>query len=219
MLDEVHAGLCVVKQAARKSLHGDEAHVRLFTAARQVYFLGRADIAKGELHRFKQAAVYAALGKLEPVIGYAYVANVALFLGFKRGGIGAVFIVRDGHGGRIMELEQVYIIRFQHTQAVFNMGRNGGLVLPAGLGGNDYIVPNVAERKPKLHLAVCIHVGGVKVIDAAIVSLSQQLYRVLNAAPLHGQRAERAGGDHQFCASKTNFIHASSVNKNLPCNI
>ena len=51
------------------------------------------------------------------------------------------------------------------------MRGNGRLILAAAFGGYNYIVPDIAQRKAKLHLAIGIHVGGVKIVYAAVISL------------------------------------------------
>ena len=107
-----------------------------------------------------------------------------------------------------MELEQVDVIGFHALQAQVDVCGGSRLVASLALGGEHDVLAHVGERKTDLFLAVGVAVGGVEVVDAALVSRAQNGCSVLRAAALNGQAAHGRLGDEKPGAAERNFLHS-----------
>ena len=147
------------------------------------------------------------MGHLQPVVGDADVADVALLLGLQHHGKDAVGVVDVRQNGGIVELEQVDVIRAEAPQALLNVGSDRFFIFSGTLGGDHHLVPDAVQGLAQLFLAVGVHIGGVEVVDAAIHGPADQLHRVRLGDPLDGQGAEGCLGDVQLRAAQSDFFH------------
>ena len=176
----------------------------------QLQVLGRRQVAEGELQRLKIPGVDGGLGHLQPVVGDTDVADVALLLHLQSGGKGAVRVLGVRQDGGIVELKQINVVRLQTAKALLNMAQDRLLVLATALGGDHHILANTLKGNAQLFLAVGVGVGGVKIVDAALVSLADQLHRVRLGNALDGQGAEGCLGHPKVCAAESDLFHVGS---------
>ena len=100
-------------EAAGKGLHGDKAHVVFGAQLDQVQIrLGR-DMGDGELQRVIQAGLHRLLRHIAPVGGNADEPAFPLLFGLYQGIIGAIFVLQIGHGGDVVQLQDIHIIGAQ----------------------------------------------------------------------------------------------------------
>ena len=204
------AGLRIVQQAAGEALHGDEAHVVLPAQLHQLQVLLRGQIAEGELQRLKIAGLNGLVGHLQPMVGDADVADVALLLGLQCGGKGPVRVMDIRQHRRIVELEQVDVIRPQAAEALLNVGLDRLFVSSAALGGNHHVLPHVVEGLSQFFLAVSVHIRGVEIVDSRLTGPADQLHCIRLGNPLDGQGTERRLGHQQAGTAQSDFLHNSS---------
>ena len=118
-----------------------------------------------------------------------------------------------------MELEQVDVVRPHPAEAQLDVGLDGFLILSAALGGDHDVVADVVEGLTDLLLAVGIHVGGIEIVDAALIGPAQQLPGGFVTDALHRQRAEGGLGNVELRPTQADFwdIHGSSPFRGLSC--
>ena len=201
------ARLGVVQKAAGEALHGDIAHVGLGAVLHQPQLLLGGEVAEGELQGLKVPGGNGLLGHEQPVVGNADVPDIPLPLHLQGGGKGPLRVVDIRQLGRVVELEEVDVVRPQGAEALLNVGQHRLLVPAAAFGGDDHVPPDGFQGLAQLFLAVGVHIRGVKVVDPAVYGPADQLYRVGLGNPLDGQGAESRPRHHQFRAPQSDLFH------------
>ena len=106
-----------------------------------------------------------------------------------------------------MELEQIDVIGTEAPQALLNVGLDGLFILSSAFGGDDHPIPDARQGLTQFFLAVRIHIGSVKVIDASVNCPTEQPHRICLWNPLNGQSSKSGLGNVQLCTAQPDSFH------------
>ena len=112
---------------------------------------------------------------------------------------------------RIEDLINVDVIGLEQGKAGFQLLPEILRGLGGGLGGNDDLLPHVAQRAAQLFLAVGVGPGGIKLIHAVFIGPAQQAAGRFHGHALHRQRPKAVLIHDQACPAQANGIHADMV--------
>ena len=129
----------------------------------------RGQIAERKLQGLEGPGLNGLVGYFQPVVGDADVPDVSLLFGSQGRGVRPFFIFRVGHDGRVVELEQIDVIRLQSLQGCFDVFRHRCIIGASALGGDDNVPADVMQRCADFFFAVGIHVGCIKIIDSVVI--------------------------------------------------
>ena len=199
-------------QPAGEGLHGDKAQVSFLAQPDDLQLLLSGQIAEGKLYRIVQARLDGLNRHMIPVVGQPDKPDFPLAPGFLHRLVQAGAIPRLWAEGRVVKLKDIHIVCFHQPQAGFQILPKALRRRGRGFCGDGDPAAHVAEGIADFFLAVGIASGSVKKIDPVVIGLPQDRPRLVEADPLHRQRAKAVfvGGDP--CSSQSNLGHT----KHLP---
>ena len=145
----------------------------------------------------------------QPMVGNANVADVSLFLHLQRRSKSPVRVADVRELRRIVELEEIDVVCPQAAEALLHVGQSRLPIRSGALGGDHHISPHVMESLSQFFLTVGVHIGGVEIVDTALIGSANQFHSAGLGDALNRQCAKGRFGDVQLRAAQPDLFHIS----------
>ena len=191
----------IVDQSSGQSFHGNEAHICFPAHFYDLQIRFRRKIGERELHRFIKAGFDGFFCHSDPVVRDADMPDLS-FLFCLLGCLvkpGSISWLRTE--GRIVELVNINIICFQHSKTFFQVLFQIFSGLCRCFGTDDQFFADIGKRRSQLFFTVRISPCRVKIVDALIECLLQQINCIFFTDPLDRERTKTVLADFNPCFS------------------